>query len=140
MVFVSDNSVMCVHICTHVAGVAQLVERLTENPDTMLAWVQVPGPAWDFFSPVIFQCRLSYGVRTAPPCAIACINICAHIKNPQTLAASPLFGHIKILHTLMGMGSTALVAAAPYPCKETRFSPKGQINTKKNFKKLCVCN
>ena len=35
-----------------------------------------------FFSPrVNFRCRLAYGVRT-PPCAIVCINICAHIKDP----------------------------------------------------------
>ena len=34
------------------------------------------------FSPKVnFQCRLSYGVR-APPCAIACIYICAHVKDP----------------------------------------------------------
>ena len=33
------------------------------------------------FLPVNFQCRLSYGVRT-PPCATACINICAHVKDP----------------------------------------------------------
>ena len=33
------------------------------------------------FSPTVnFQCRLSCGVR-APPCAIACINICAHVKD-----------------------------------------------------------
>ena len=30
---------------------------------------------------VNFLCRLSYGVRT-PPCAIACIRICAHVKDP----------------------------------------------------------
>ena len=30
---------------------------------------------------VNFQCRLSDGVCT-PPCTIACINICAHVKDP----------------------------------------------------------
>ena len=30
---------------------------------------------------VKFQRRLSSGVHT-PPCAIACINICAHVKDP----------------------------------------------------------
>ena len=30
---------------------------------------------------VNFQCRLSYGA-SAPPCAIAYINICAHVKDP----------------------------------------------------------
>ena len=30
---------------------------------------------------VNFQCRISYGVFTLP-CAIACIHICAHVKDP----------------------------------------------------------
>ena len=34
----------------------------------------------DFFARVKFQCRLSNGVHT-PPCAIACINIRAQVKN-----------------------------------------------------------
>ena len=40
-------------------------------------------PRWarDFSPRVTFQCRLSYGVRT-PPCAIACIYICAQVKDP----------------------------------------------------------
>ena len=37
--------------------------------------------ARDFSPRVHFQCRLSHGVRT-PPCAIACIHICAHVKDP----------------------------------------------------------
>ena len=36
-----------------------------------------------------------------------------------TLAAIPLSGHTKIPHTLIGMGSAALVAAVPYPGKAT---------------------
>ena len=40
-----------------------------------------PGAARDFSPRVNFQCRLSYGVRTLP-CAIACIYICAHVKDP----------------------------------------------------------
>ena len=39
------------------------------------------GAARNFSSRVNFQCRLAYGVRT-PPCAIACIFICAHVKDP----------------------------------------------------------
>ena len=37
-----------------------------------------------------------------PPCAIACLNICAHVENDksQTLAAIPLFGHTKIRRTV----------------------------------------
>ena len=34
-----------------------------------------------FFLPVNFQCRLSY-VCPHTPCAIVCINICAHVKDP----------------------------------------------------------
>ena len=43
--------------------------------------VRFPARARDFPPRVNFQCRLFHGVRT-PPCAIACINICVHIKDP----------------------------------------------------------
>ena len=58
--------------------VAQLVERRTGTP---LAQIRFPGAARDFPPKINFQCRLSYGVRT-PPCAIACIYLCAQIKDP----------------------------------------------------------
>ena len=59
--------------------VAQFVEHRT---GTLPTQVRFPGAARDFFSPrVNFQCRLSYGVCT-PPCAVACIYICAHVKDP----------------------------------------------------------
>ena len=49
---------------------------------TSLRQVRLPGAAEHYFSPrVNFQCRLSYGVRI-PPCATACINIYAHVKDP----------------------------------------------------------
>ena len=35
----------------------------------------------------------------------------------KTLAAKPLFGYRKILHTLAGMGSAALAAAVALSCK-----------------------
>ena len=57
--------------------VAQLIEYRTGTPPTL---VRFPGAARDFSSRVNFLCRLSYGVRTSP-CAIACIHICAHVKN-----------------------------------------------------------
>ena len=53
--------------------VAQLVEHRTGMSPTQ---VRFPGAARDFS-----QCRLSYGVRTLP-CAVACIYICAHVKDP----------------------------------------------------------
>ena len=62
--------------------VAQLVERRTGTP---LKQVRLPGAARDFCLTVNFQCRLSFGVRT-PSCAIACINIRAHVKDPVVRA------------------------------------------------------
>ena len=47
--------------------------------------------------------------------AIACIDISAHVKNPNALAAIPLCGHLKSLHTLVGMGSAVPAAAVPHP-------------------------
>ena len=57
--------------------VVQFVERRTVMP---LMQVRFPGAARDFLPRVNFQCRFSFGVPT-PPCAIACINICAHVKD-----------------------------------------------------------
>ena len=58
--------------------VAQLVERRTGTP---LTQVRFPCAARDFSPRVNFQCRLSSDAR-APPCAIACIYIRAHVKDP----------------------------------------------------------
>ena len=58
--------------------VAQLVECRIGTP---LTHVRFPGTARDCSPRENFQCRLSYGVRT-PPCTIACICICAHVKDP----------------------------------------------------------
>ena len=58
--------------------VAQLVEHRTGTPPTQ---VRFPGAVKDFSLRVNLQCRLSYCVRT-PPHAIACIHICAHVKDP----------------------------------------------------------
>ena len=57
--------------------VAHLVHHRTGTPPTQ---VRFPGEARDF-SPSQLSCRLSYRVRT-PPCAIARINICAHVIDP----------------------------------------------------------
>ena len=54
----------------------------------LLLWVDrhaadagsIPRCGKGFLSRVNFQCRLSFGVRT-PPYVIACINICAHVKD-----------------------------------------------------------
>ena len=52
--------------------VAQLVEHRTVTP---LTQVRFPSAARNSSLRVNSQCRL-------PPCAIACINICAHVKDP----------------------------------------------------------
>ena len=58
--------------------VAQLGERRIASP---LTRVRFPGAAKNFSRRVTFQCGPSYGVRT-PPCVTACINNCAHVKDP----------------------------------------------------------
>ena len=47
------------------------------------------------------------------------------LKNTK-LAAIPVFGKAKILHTLMGTGGSALAVVVPDPGKTTRISRKGQ--------------
>ena len=79
-----------------------------------------PGAAKDFFPnqpPVQTLLQSPY----SPLCAIISINICAHVKNPKTLAVIRLFEYTKILHTLTGVGSAALVATVPYPIRRPEF-------------------
>ena len=42
------------------------------------------------------------------------------------MAAIPVFGNAKILHTLIGTGGAALAVVVPDPGKTTRISRKGQ--------------
>ena len=62
--------------------VAQLVERRTGTP---LRQVRFPGAARDSRPPSSPESTFSADsltcVRT-PPCAMACINICEHVKDP----------------------------------------------------------
>ena len=58
--------------------VVHLVERRTGSP---LTQVQFPGAARDFLSPDSTCSADSLSVLK-PTCAIACINICAHVKDP----------------------------------------------------------
>ena len=78
--------------------------------------------ARDFFPRVNFQCRLSYNALAALVCNRMHQHLCTHSKS-QTLLAIPLFGHTRILHMLVGMGSAALTADVP--------SHNGQWSTKK---------
>ena len=41
---------------------------------------------------------------------IACIKMGVSLTNPRQLTAIPFFGHKKILHMLVSVGSTALAA------------------------------
>ena len=59
-------------------------------------------------------------VSVQPMCAVAFIIICAHVKNPKHWQPYHCLD-TKILHTLIGMGSAALVADVPYPGKVTRI-------------------
>ena len=93
--------------------VAQLLEHRTGTPPTQ---VRFPGAARDFSPRVIFQCRLSYGVGT-PPCAIACIYVCAHVKDPVV--------HVRvwwITETLKHPACTGGWVAGFPPGKATRIS------------------
>ena len=47
----------------------------------LLMQVRFPATARDFLPNGKFQCIFSFGVGT-PLCAIACMNICAHDKDP----------------------------------------------------------
>ena len=56
------------------------------------------------------------------------------LKLPNTL---PLFGSMKILHTLIGMGSAALAAAVPYPGKAVPFPTRDKEVLKfKKYKQI----
>ena len=66
-----------------------------------------------FKSPVlqgVFLLESIFNADSHTVCAIACINICAHITNPNT--GNTLFGHTKILHILIiKVGSTPRAVA-----------------------------
>ena len=126
-------------MCTKRAGIARLVERRIEKPGVMLRWVRV-SCAVRFFSPTSQLSVQTLTVSLQPPCAIACINICLHVKNPKRWQPYHCFENTA--HTMsLGMGSAALVAAVPCPGNETQISCKGQRSTylKKKFNEgLCV--
>ena len=65
-----------------------MVARRTGTP---LRQVRFPNTARDVSARVHFQCRLSYNVPT-PTCAIACINVCAHVKDPVV--------HVRVLRLI----------------------------------------
>ena len=77
------------------------VERLTEKPGAILTRVPALGAAKAFSPRVTFHCNICvYNVKTKQ-------KIKLKIKNGSHI---PLFGHTKILHKLVGMGSATLAA------------------------------
>ena len=46
---------------------------------------------------------------------IACIKLGVSLTNPKQQAPIPSFGHTKILHMLVSVGSTALAAVVVLP-------------------------
>ena len=114
-------------------GIAQWVERPTEKSGAVLTRVRVPDAARGFLpEPASSVECLTLSVQ--PRVCIRKYQDRGSRQKSQTLTATPLFGHTKIQHTLIGMGSAALAAAVPYPGKATRISCKAQISTvKKSF-------
>ena len=101
-------------------GIAQWVERPTENPDAILMQVRIPGVAFFFSFPQSAFSADFLTVSVQSPCAIACINFCAHVKNPKHWQPYFCLDARKYgTDRLVGMGSAALAAAVPYPGKAT---------------------
>ena len=63
--------------------IAKLAEHPAEKPGAILMRVRVPIAARDFSPIVNFQCRLSYGVRTAHVCNRTHQHTCTHVKTPK---------------------------------------------------------
>ena len=89
-------------------GVRLYTYRYTVNTrmTSALRWAR------DFSPRVNFQCRLSYGV-SATIRVQSLAPASAHVKHIKHLQA--LFGHTKILDTLVGMGGAAPEAAVALP-------------------------
>ena len=92
---------------------------LTEKPGVILRQVRVPGEARDFSPKVKFRCRLSYWCPYSPPRAVACFNMCVHVKNAKHCQPYHWSGRTKMFHSLVWMGCPAFPAAVPYPGKAT---------------------
>ena len=100
-----------------------MVERPTQKPGAVLSRVRVPGAARDFSPRVSFQCRLSYGVRTAPRVQYRMHQQPSKIPNSGSHIA--LFGHTQILHTpLRYFGGAAPAAYVSFPVKDNEVLKK----------------
>ena len=65
------------------AGTVQLVECPIEKPSAILTRVRVRGAAC-VFSPKSTFSAASVTMSVKPSCAITCVDICAHVKIPNT--------------------------------------------------------
>ena len=82
-----------------------MVERRT---GTLPTQVRFPGAAREFSPKVNFQCRLFYGVL-APPCAVACVNICAYVKDHVVCVKSSMdYSNTKTPSMYRMLGSATL--------------------------------
>ena len=68
---------------------------------------------------------------------IACIKMGVSLTNPKQQAAIPFFGHTKILHMLVSMGSTALAAAVVLPRYGGLNYARGINDVLKKIKNSC---
>ena len=70
----------------------------------------------------------SLTVSAQLPRAVACINICIQLKNPNTGSHTIVRTDENTTHTLTGMGSAALAAAMLCAAKTTRSIRKDSNN------------
>ena len=83
------------------------------------------------------------GKGVFPPESASCADflIIMSVQPPCAVAAISLFGHMKILHTPIGMDITALAVAVPYPGKVIQISLRGESvlkNENKNIHGQCT--
>ena len=103
--------------CSDDSPVAQLVEHGT---GMLLTKVRFPSMARDFSPRVNFQCRLSYSV-CIPPGAVACIYICAHVKD--------LIVHVRVQWIMETLAYPACTIGLPSVLCHSWLSPgEGNLN------------
>ena len=100
--------------------VAHLVEQRTGTPPTQ---VRFPGAATDFFSP-----KSQLSVQTllrcpyTPRMQIACINICAHVKDPVV--------HVRVRWNMETLKHPAYTVGWVARLSRSWFSPRGSKATR----------
>ena len=74
--------------------------------------VSLPTASRDISPESVFSAALRT-IFVQPLCAIACINISTHSNNPSHWSRAT--GHMKMFHTLVGLGSIVLAATVGLP-------------------------